>query len=451
MYRRLVTFALLVVTVAMTALVIPLALSARDLVRSGNLAALADRARVMADAWESLAASGTASSSSGSSDDSGAEGSGTDSGSDDSSESVPLVDLPGELGEVILVYPDGTVVGGSVPARAAGVVASAKAGRPASVDTGAEGYAAAPATFHEKTGVVLAVADPEQMHQGLERRLLALAGLCAVLLLGAGLAAWQLARRTARPIRELARTADDLAAGNLSARADHSAIREVDDVAIALNRLAGRVQELLAEEREAAAELAHQLRTPLTVLAADVDAVDNPEVRQRLVEDVETLQRTTDEIITSARRATREGLHPTCDAVAVIAERSAFWKVLADYQGREMVVQEEPGATLPVRLTAYDLTTAVDILLQNVFTHTDEGVPLRLSVAGAAGGVVRVTVDDGGAGFPDAPQPGSRTGSTNLGLAIAERLAEASGGSLERGRSDLGGARVALVLGPAAD
>jgi signal transduction histidine kinase len=440
MYRRLVTFALLVVTVAVTALVIPLALSARDLVRSGNLTGLADEARILADAWESLSRTTPADSS----DDSSTP-------SDDDSSEVPTVDLPGAPGDVILIYPDGTVVGGPVPAAAAGVVAAATTGRSASLDTGAEGYAAAPARFDEKTGVVLSVADPERMTDGLEARLVALGGLCAVLLVGAGVAAWLLARRTAQPIREVAVTADEIAAGDLSARADASSIPEVDDVAVALNRLAGRVQELLEEERAAAAELAHQLRTPLTVLAADVDAVEDPDVRQRLSEDVETLQRTTDEIITSARRATREGLHAACDAAAVLAERSTFWRVLADYQGREMQVHGIDRGPLPVRLTEYDLTTAVDILLQNVFTHTDEGVALRLGVAGEAGGMVRVTVEDGGAGFDGAAPAGDRTGSTNLGLAIAERLARASGGSLARTRSPLGGAMVTLTLGPAAD
>lgn len=437
MYRRLVTFALLVVTVAVTALVIPLALSARDLVRSANLAALADEARILADAWESLARQP----SDDSSDDSGSS----------SSDEAPIVDVPGAPGEVILVYPDGTVVGGPIPEDAALVVASAGTGRSASVDTGAQGYAAAPARFDEETAVVLAVADPEAMQEGLEARLLALVGLCAILLVGAGVAAWLLARRTAQPIRQVARTADEIAAGDLSARAEASAIPEVDDVAVALNRLAGRVQELLDEERAAAAELAHQLRTPLTVLAADVDAVGDPEVRQRLMEDVETLQRTTDEIITSARRTTREGLHAACDAARVVAERSAFWRVLADYQGRPMDVSGVAQGPLPVRLTEYDLTTAVDILLQNVFTHTDEGVPLRLGVAGSAGGSIAVTVEDGGAGFGEAAPALDRTGSTNLGLAIAERLAVASGGSLVRARSPLGGALVTLTLGPAGD
>lgn len=434
MYRRLVAFALLVVAVAVTALVIPLALSARDLVRSGNLSVLSDQARILADRWEALAASGAV-------DDS--------SGSDDSS--VPRVAVPGDPGEVILVYPDGTVAGGPVPPAAAPVVTSAASGRAASLDTGAEGYAAAPASFDEEIGVVLAVADPEQMQEGLEARLLALAGLCTILLVGAGVAAWLLARRTAQPIREVARTADVLAAGDLTARAEPSAIPEVDDVAVALNRLASRVQELLAEERAAAAELAHQLRTPLTVLAADVDTVADPEVRARLLDDVETLQRTTDEIITSARRTSREGLHPTCDATAVVADRSAFWRVLAEFQGRAMQVVGTEEGPRPVRLTEYDLTTAVDILLQNVFTHTDEGVPLRLAVAGAPGGPIRITVEDGGPGFSGEPADPDRTGTTNLGLAIAERLAVASGGGITRAASPMGGAQVTLALGPASE
>jgi len=427
MYRRLITFALLVVAVAATVLVIPLALSARDLVRAGTISVLADEARSVASTWESLAA-GT--------------------GSDDSSHDVPIIDPPGEPGQVILIYPNGTVVGGPVPAGAADVVASASAGRAASVDTGDQGYAAAPAVFgDEKTGAVLTVADAERMHEGLEPRLLALAGLVALLLAGAGVAAWQLARRTAAPIRELAGTADVMAAGDLTARATPSSIPEVDDVAGALNRLAGRVQELLEEERAAAAELAHQLRTPLTVLAADVDAVEDPDVRQRLTEDVLTLQRTTDEIITSARRTSREGLHAVCDAAAVVAERAEFWAILAEFQGRDMQVVAQQGP-LPVRLTEYDLATAVDILLQNVFVHTDEGVAMQLVVEGEPGGPIRIAVEDGGPGLDSEGAQGERTGSTSLGLAIAERLAKASGGHIERGAGQLGGARVVLVLGP---
>jgi signal transduction histidine kinase len=460
MYRRLVTFALLVVTVAVTVLVIPLALAARDLVRAGNLTALADQARIVADSWEALArrnasaapAAGTDSPGSDSESD-GSSGSGSDgssgSGSDDSS-AVPRIQPPGEPGEYVLVLPDGSVVGGPVPAAASEVVASAARGRSGSVDTGSAGFAATPAVFaDEQRAVVLAVADDSAMNLGLGTRLIALAGVCALLLVGAGLGAWLLARRTARPIRELAATADSIAAGDLSARAVPSQIAEVDDVGHALNRLATRVQELLDEERAAAAELAHQLRTPLTVLAADVDAVAEPDVRQRLSDDVLTLRRTTDEIITSARRTSREGLRASCDAVQVVAQRAEFWRVLAEYQDRPIEVTGTDSDPLPVRLTEYDLTTAIDVLLQNVFTHTDEGVALAISVAAASHGMVAVTVSDSGRGFDPGVPTSPRDGSTGLGLAIAGRIAEASGGSLDRGSTPEGGARVTLVLGPA--
>jgi signal transduction histidine kinase len=76
---------------------------------------------------------------------------------------------------------------------------------------------------------------------------------------------------------------------------------------------------------------------------------------------------------------------------------------------------------------------------------------LRLGVAGTAGGSIAVTVEDGGPGFGEAAPALDRTGSTNLGLAIAERLAVASGGSLVRARSPMGGALVTLTLGPAGD
>jgi signal transduction histidine kinase len=145
-------------------------------------------------------------------------------------------------------------------------------------------------------------------------------------------------------------------------------------VGVALNRLAARVQELLEEERAAAAGLAHHLRTPLTVLAADIDAVADPEVRQRLADDLLTPQSTTDEIITTAPQASREGLRAECDAAAVVTDRAGFWRVLADFQGRDMAVSGVDAGPLPVRLTEYDLTTAIDVLLQNVFTHTEEGV-----------------------------------------------------------------------------
>lgn len=422
MYRRLVSFALVVVTVAVLALVIPLGLAARDIVRAKELNEVADRARGVADLWENAAKGG------------------------DEHDNVS-VDIPPGEGVVTLVHPGGQLTGPAVPRAAKGVVEHALQGRSASVDTGSWAYSAAPAVFdEERFGAVLVAADSAQLQEGLGSRLGALAGLSATLLLAAGAAAWVLAKRTADPILRLAGTADSVAAGDLAARAAPSSIPEVQAVGTALNRMAERIDELLSGERTASAELAHQLRTPLTVLAADIDAVADPEVRQRLAEDAEALQRTTDEVINAARRPDREGLRPICDAVAVAVGRAEFWRVLADFQGRRIAVSV-PAEPLQVRLTEYDLTTAVDILLQNVFVHTPEGVDLAIGVQSAADGTVALTVSDEGPGFPATPQDSQRTGSTQLGLAIAERVAGASGGRLARGNAAGGGAVMTMFLG----
>ena len=64
-----------------------------------------------------------------------------------------------------------------------------------------------------------------------------------------------------------------------------------------------------------------------------------------------------------------------------------------------------------------------------------------------ADGLVEVVVADAGRGLVPTGTPADRTGSTGVGLAIAERLAVASGGRLQRGASELGGARFTLTRG----
>jgi len=101
---------------------------------------------------------------------------------------------------------------------------------------------------------------------------------------------------------------------------------------------------------------------------------------------------------------------------------------------------------------ANDLADVVDVLLDNVFAHTDDGVPIEVWVVPRADGAIVLTVEDGGPGLPagDIVSRGnSGAGSTGLGLDIARRAALASGGWLELGQSRLGGALVRVVLGRA--
>jgi signal transduction histidine kinase len=297
------------------------------------------------------------------------------------------------------------------------------------------------------TALVQVFVPEETLRAGVTRTWLVLAGLGIVLMLLALVVADRLARTMTRPVTDLAGIAHRLGSGDLDARATPDGPPEVREVATAVNRLAGRIGELLAAEREGAADLAHRLRTPLTALQLDVEALPAAD-RERLLDDVDALSRGIDEVISEARRNVREGLAAHCDAAAVVRERVRFWSVLAEEEGRRVTV-DLPAEPAPVRLSSADLGAAVDALLGNVFAHTPEGTPVSVTVRpGRAGGTELVVADTGPGMDERAVDRGrSGTGSTGLGLDIARRTAESSGGDF-RIVSTPGGTTVTLGLGP---
>ena len=257
-----------------------------------------------------------------------------------------------------------------------------------------------------------------------------------------------LARSFLRPISELGATAEQLAGGDLSARVPPSDIREIDNAGTALNRLASRVVELLGLEREEVADLAHRLRTPVAALRLDADSLPEADSTDRLRADVDRLDRMVDEVIREARRPLREDIPSSADLCAVARERAAFWVVLAEDQDRALAL-DIPAGPLRVAAEARDLGDALDALIGNVFSHTDEGVGFTVAVGENDGSGAWLEVSDGGHGFSSSAvlERGlSVSGSTGLGLDIARRLAERSGGSIEVGSSTSGGARVRLNL-----
>jgi len=290
------------------------------------------------------------------------------------------------------------------------------------------------------------------LHQGAARAVAIVAGLALVVLVVAVLAADRLGRRITAPLYDLAAAADRMREGPLDERVPQRGPREVVALASALNRLAARIRQLLASERDAVADLSHRLRTPVTALRLDTEFVDDPEVAERMRVHVTQLERTIDAIVHDARRPSRSGqASGSCDVGRVVAERVAFWSALAEDQGRPLRLAL-PDRPLRARLDAADLADVVDVLIDNVFEHTDDGTPVEIWVVPRADGAVVLTVEDAGPGLPsiDVITRGtSNKGSTGLGLDIVRRAALASSGSLELGRSRLGGALVRLVLGRA--
>ena len=348
-------------------------------------------------------------------------------------------------------YPDGTSVGSGVePSSAVQLAATRGESLTAEADGGLEVLVAV--GLPDGAAVIRTFVPDEELSEGVLRTWLLLAVLGIALVALGVLIADRMARRLVRPLVEASMVSRRLARGELEARVEPGGTAEVQEVATGLNRLAGRITTMLADEREAVADLSHRLRTPLTALRLEAEALENPDEAHRVGEGVDALERAVTQVINDARRrGSAEPGEDVCDAVAVVGERVAFWSVLAEDTDLNVSVSLAAGP-LSVRSTAADLAAAVDALLGNVFAHTPDGTPLALELAAGVDGGATLVVSDGGQGFghSDVVERGaSRGDSTGLGLDIARRVAEASGGAMHTGTSALGGAEVTVVLGAA--
>lgn len=353
-------------------------------------------------------------------------------------------------GTTTLILPDGTFFGPE-PARDDPDLQAAQAGQNKSIVSGDHADVYVPVIGKSGTAVVHTVIPRSILHQGVARATMTLGVLGVLLLLAAVLAADRMAQRVSAPIRQVADAADALHDGLLDTRVPERGPPEAVAMARALNRLAGRIEQLLAAERDSVADLSHRLRTPVTALRLDADSISDPDIADRLHQHVAHLERTVDAIVHDARRPSRAPAGGSCDIGRVVRDRVSFWSALADDQGRPLRLAL-PDQPLRIRLDAADLADVVDVLIDNAFAYTEEGVPIEVWVVQRADGAAVLTVEDAGSGLPpgDVVSRGrSGAGSTGLGLDIARRAALASGGSLELDRSRLGGALVRIIFAPA--
>ena len=276
-----------------------------------------------------------------------------------------------------------------------------------------------------------------------------LALLGGFLILVAVVVADRMGRSIVVPVENLSRAAHRLAEGDLDTRVRPDGPPEVVEVGTTFNLLASRIERLLQQERESAADLSHRLRTPLTTIRLDVEALGDTSEADRLREDVDELERTIDHVIQEARRGIRSDAAAASDLVESARARSEFWGALADEQGRPWHLAAPEDITLAVKVPVSDLEAAIDALIGNVFAHTAEGVGFRIEVSANVETAV-LSVEDEGAGFEEniaLARGASGTGSTGLGLDIVRRTAEASGGSVHFKRGEAGGARIEVEFG----
>ena len=346
-----------------------------------------------------------------------------------------------------VVTPDGRVYGSPIALNDPDVVRG-RAGGSYEDDHRPAGGVVVRSVLVEGTGtyVVVAWVSRAVLTQGVWEAWLTVVAIGVGLTVISVIAASIVVRRISGPLREVASVAHQLRSGNLAARAEPAGADETRELAEALNGLADRITELLAAERAAIGEMAHRLRTPITALRLDAEAVQDPELSARLSDHLSEVQRAVDTIVKEARRGVRDDMVVDCDATQVVRERVAFWSALAEDQDRPFD-QELPDEPLRVQMAASDLVDLIDICIDNVFAHTAEGVAFGVTLSKSGDGAVLVIADQG-PGFSEGIPHGGRevVGHSGVGLEIVEKLVRGLGGTFRTSPPGLPGATVAVSL-----
>ena len=274
---------------------------------------------------------------------------------------------------------------------------------------------------------------------GVPGKLAQIAGLAGLAMAVAVALAMIQARRLSRPLQELAGAADRLGSGDAGPLGNRYGIPELDRVAEGLDGSAQRIGELLASEREFAADASHQLRTPLTALSMRLEeilaAADQPEVVHEegtaALLQAERLTEVVGQLLGRTRRpAARRPAQVSVDDV--VAQQVVEWDPAFRRRNRKLEVTGEKNLTAHV--TPGTLSQLIATLLDNALVHGAGTVGIRTSLTPKS---VVIEVRDSGRGVRAELEPrifernvSGKRGGTGLGLALARSIAEAEGGQV---------------------
>jgi len=272
----------------------------------------------------------------------------------------------------------------------------------------------------------------------------------------AGIAGWWVARRTARPIQQLADAAEEIArTQNLSTKLDIHGDHEIEQLANSFNAMLAALQYSSEQQKQLVQDASHELRTPLTSLRANAellqrDSLDDAtkqSVLRDIAVEIDELTELSSELtaLASDQRLVEEleviNLREACDDIATRASRRT---------GRMVSVTSTNPSSALVRPSQFD--RAVGNLVDNALKFCPTPDNVEINIVGS-----RVEVIDHGQGIADADTdkplvfdrfyratatralPGS-----GLGLAIVKQFADDHNAVVAITDTPGGGATVAV-------
>ncbi len=263
-------------------------------------------------------------------------------------------------------------------------------------------------------------------------------------------------RRALEPVREASTTAAAIGPTRTDVRLpEQSMPAEIVPLVHAVNQALERLEAGYRAQREFTADVAHELRTPLAIMRARVDALDPGLTQEALRTDIVGMARTVGQVLDIAElESFVVGDDAKADLHAVCSEAVAFMAPLAVGLSKTIALTGAEGPVW-VRGHADALFRAVRNLVENAIRHTPAGGSIEVEVL--ADGAVHVL--DDGPGVPEDDHKSifrrfwrrdrTRADGRGLGLAIVARVAEVHGGSVGVENRPEGGAMFTLRLQPA--
>lgn len=274
-----------------------------------------------------------------------------------------------------------------------------------------------------------------------------------------------LAATLVRPLQALTQASKNIAQGQLEQQVKVNSKDEIGQLAEAFNRMSQEVARVNQQRKQMTADIAHDLRTPLTVIAGYVESMQDgvlrptPERFALIYTEIERLQNLVDDLkMLSQVDAGELPLHPMPIAPQTLLEHAAApFEHRAEQQNITLSIAAEPS--LPeLNVDEGRMMQVFGNLIINALRYTPSGGEIALSAAKKDGGVV-LAVQDNGSGIAEEELPfifdrfhradksrHSDSGESGLGLAIVKALVEAHHGTVRAHSMHGEGTRIEFTL-----